>query len=215
MPDATPPGAVPSPAPGPQRRPLARGSSDTVVRLRDGSRVRIRPVRADDRERLGAFVHALSRDALELRFFAPVRADEVVDRILGTRPVAGRVSLLMETMDAAPRIVIAQGESVRDPPDPSRAEVAFLVADDRQGQGAATLLLWDLARRARALGVRRFYAWVLRENEAMLDVFRGAGFPSDFVWNGTEGRVTLDVSRPPATDTAHRGPPPAWTRSLP
>jgi acetyl coenzyme A synthetase (ADP forming)-like protein len=55
--------------------------------------------------------------------------------------------------------------------------VAFVVADDWQGRGVATLLLEELARRAQDDGIETFVAEILLENVRMLDVFRASGFP--------------------------------------
>ncbi len=57
------------------------------------------------------------------------------------------------------------------------AEVAFVVAEEYQGLGVATLLIEELARRANAAGITTFHAEVLPENAKMLEVFRATGFP--------------------------------------
>jgi GNAT superfamily N-acetyltransferase len=61
--------------------------------------------------------------------------------------------------------------------DPTQAEVAFVVADEFQHHGIATLLLHQLALQARGAGVTHLVAEVLAENKPMLSVFHGAGFP--------------------------------------
>ena len=60
--------------------------------------------------------------------------------------------------------------------DPAVAESAFAVADAEQGRGIGTRLLERLAARAAAVGIERFVAEVLPENESMLGVFERAGF---------------------------------------
>jgi RimJ/RimL family protein N-acetyltransferase len=70
--------------------------------------------------------------------------------------------------------------------DPKQAEVAFTVADDLQGRGAATRLLEQLATRAAAIGIEQFVAEVLPENTAMLKVFRDAGFEVSRALGGGE-----------------------------
>ena len=57
-----------------------------------------------------------------------------------------------------------------------RAEVAFAIADALQGQGIGTLLLEHLAAIARANGIEEFEAYVLGENNRMLQVFETSGF---------------------------------------
>jgi GNAT superfamily N-acetyltransferase len=58
-----------------------------------------------------------------------------------------------------------------------RAEVAFMVEEDYQGLGIASLILRHLARIARERGITQFHAEVLQENKGMLAVFNRSGFP--------------------------------------
>lgn len=166
-------------------------------RLRDGTPVRIRPTRRQDRGAVDAFLRTLSLDSFELRYFSAVQAEIALEQILAQDPRGDEVSVLMEVVGTSPATVIAQAEYARDPHDRQRAEVAFLVSDAHQGQGAATLLLWDLARRARAQGVTTFTARVLPENFPMRSVFTGAGFPCGLEYFQGETEVTLDVRDEP------------------
>jgi acetate---CoA ligase (ADP-forming) len=58
----------------------------------------------------------------------------------------------------------------------THAEVAFTVADAHQGRGVGTLLLEHLAAIARRQGIDTFEAYVLGENNRMLEVFEASGF---------------------------------------
>ena len=62
-------------------------------------------------------------------------------------------------------------------PGRSEAEAAFMVDDDHQGEGIATLMLEHLAAIARSNGIDRFTAEVLADNRPMLAVFAKAGWP--------------------------------------
>jgi acetate---CoA ligase (ADP-forming) len=168
-----------------------------LCRLRDGTLVRIRPVEPSDRTRVVEFLQRLSRESLELRFFSAVTTEVVADEILGGKTWPDRLSLVLETNDHRPPQIIGHAEYDRSPRGGTRAEVAFLIADEHQGQGAGTLLLRQLARWARKAGIRSFDAVVLAENRAMLEMFTGAGFPNITVWEGTEARVELDIARDP------------------
>ena len=78
--------------------------------------------------------------------------------------------------------------------DPKAAEVAFTVADELQGRGAATRLLEQLAVRAAEVGIERFVAEVLPENAAMLAVFRDAGFEVSRTLGGGEVEVRFPIA---------------------
>jgi GNAT superfamily N-acetyltransferase len=169
--------------------------------------VRIRPVRPTDREAVKEFLQHLSRESIELRFFSSVSSEVVLAEVLAEPPSPGRLSLLMETVDPTPGAVVGHAEYARSPAEPTRAEMAFLVADDRQGLGAGTLLLWELAREARGAGIRTLEAIVLTENQAMLEVFTGAGFPHTITSEGPESRMALDIARDPQTTLCPVGLP--------
>lgn len=56
-----------------------------------------------------------------------------------------------------------------------RAEVAFALIDEYQGQGIGTALMRHLSSIARGAGLQELIAEVLPENAAMLDVFKKSG----------------------------------------
>jgi acetate---CoA ligase (ADP-forming) len=179
--------------------PVSPPSPGRLGRLRDGTLVRIRSAGPADRGRVTEFLRHVTRDSLELRFLSAARPETALSEILSSGAPPDRVSLLLEIPDPDHPRVIAHGEYVRARQDRTRAEVAFLVSDERQGQGAATLLLLHLARQARSAGIRQFDAVTLPENRAMHDVFVGIGFPcSSTLREGLE-YVALDIRRDPET----------------
>jgi len=148
---------------------------ETEVVLRDGSALRLRPVRPEDEDALLRFYQGLSPDSLFNRFFAPITEYALsrwVQTIVRTPPERGLS--VVATFGAPPRIV---GHALYQRVDHDRAETAFAVADDFQGKGVGTLMLGWLAEVASRQGIRQFEAVVLPENRRMLDVFREAGFP--------------------------------------
>ena len=76
------------------------------------------------------------------------------------------------------------------------ADAAFMVDDEHQGKGIATLLLEHLAVIARSNGINRFTAEVLADNRPMLAVFSRAGWPVERRFES--GVVDLDF---PLDDT--------------
>jgi acetate---CoA ligase (ADP-forming) len=184
---------------------------DALFHLRDGSPVRVRQVRPDDRPAVRDFVGGLCRESLELRFFSAVHPESIVDEIVGGPFAPDRVSLVLETVGSTPSRIVGHAEYIRFPADPSRAEVAFLIADDFQGHGAATLLLRQLARIAREAGIRTFSAVVLNENQAMRDVFTRAGYPYTLLFEREEALLELDIREkdPTALAVIERNPPAA------
>jgi ribosomal protein S18 acetylase RimI-like enzyme len=173
---------------------IAGAVREDVV-LRDGSTLRLRPTTADDERPLVAFFGRLSAESLHLRFQGAVRTDShLVAPFLGGD---GResLSLVGELVDerGSTRIV-GIGTFVRLR-DPSRAEVAFAVADDMQRRGIGSRLLERLAVHARQEGVDRFVAQVLPENLAMLGVFGDTGF--EVTRRHVEGVVEVEFELTP------------------
>ncbi|MEU3827712.1 GNAT family N-acetyltransferase [Streptomyces sp. NPDC029080] len=156
----------------------AHWEADVV--LRDGGTARIRPITADDADRLVSFYEQVSDESKYYRFFAPyprLSAKDVhrfthhdfVDRV-GLAATVGGEFIATVRYDR----IGADGMPASAPAD--EAEVAFLVQDAHQGRGVASALLEHIAAVARERGIRRFAAEVLPANNKMIKVFTDAGY---------------------------------------
>jgi RimJ/RimL family protein N-acetyltransferase len=141
--------------------------------LRDGTRVRMRPIRPDDAPRLVALYDHLSRDSRYQRFFSirqrlpPDWAD-----FLANVDHVRRFALVVEDPgDPETLIAVARYE----PAEADAVEVAFVVQDAWQNRGLGTLLFRELLAAAAANGIKRFRAWVLGDNRRMLDLIARFG----------------------------------------
>jgi acetyl coenzyme A synthetase (ADP forming)-like protein len=148
----------------------AQYESDVV--LRDGSTLRVRPVRPSDETALKELHDRLSPDSTYFRFFG-LRAENAseVSRLLRT-DYDNEFSLVAES---GARLSGVASYS-RNPKLPERAEVAFTIADALQGRGVGTRMLEMLAAIARDHQIRIFDAYVLHDNERMTRVFLDSGF---------------------------------------
>ncbi|MGV9990549.1 bifunctional acetate--CoA ligase family protein/GNAT family N-acetyltransferase [Streptomyces sp. NPDC003374] len=156
----------------------AHWEADVV--LRDGGTARIRPITAEDADRLVSFYEQVSDESKYYRFFAPyprLSAKDVhrfthhdfVDRV-GLAATVGGEFIATVRYDR----IGADGAPATGPSD--EAEVAFLVQDAHQGRGVASALLEHIAAVARERGIRRFTAEVLPANTKMIKVFTDAGY---------------------------------------
>ena len=68
--------------------------------------------------------------------------------------------------------IVAIGSYADEGEEASRAEIAFVVREDFQGMGIASYLLSIMQRIAKQNNFTGFMATVLRENKAMLQVFK-------------------------------------------
>jgi len=165
-------------------KPTYPAEREADVALRDGSIAHVRPIRADDEASLLTLLQGLSVDDRLLRFFS-----------LGTsleRTAHDEVSVdyvhsygLVVTVGPEQRIV---GHALYAPIGEGRAEVAFTISREYQGQGLASTLLGQLAEAAASNGIHTFEAIAKPENRRMLDVFRESGFPiqTHFEWDVVE-----------------------------
>ena len=171
------------------------GAVDVI--LRDGSTLRLRAPRVDDVDSLLVFFERLSDRSRYQRFHGILRVDEAFVARFVEPDWTDRGALLGAVADeyGGERVVaLAEYARLRDR---SAAEIAFTVADELQGRGAATRLLEQLAPLAAEAGIERFLAVVLPENTAMLAVFRDAGFEVTRKLEGGEVEVRFPIASTP------------------
>ena len=93
--------------------------------------------------------------------------------------------------EAGQGIIVAGGRYVAI--QPGKAEVAFVVIDDYQGQGIGTALLQHLAIIARGAGLCALIGEVLPENRPMLRVFEKCELPMIVTRDPEVIHVTLQL----------------------
>ncbi|MBF6065565.1 GNAT family N-acetyltransferase [Nocardia terpenica] len=141
----------------------------------DGGVVRVRPIAPADAEALQRFHAGLSDRTRYLRYFGPYPRMTPKDLYRTTHvDYRDRVGLVVEL--GAVIIAVGRYELLPDREGPRAAEVAFVVADEHQGRGLGSILLEHLAGAAAENGIETFVAEVLAENNAMVTVFRDAGY---------------------------------------
>jgi acetyl coenzyme A synthetase (ADP forming)-like protein len=145
------------------------------VVLRDGSTVHLRPVRSADGAALRELFEGLGPDARTFRFFSGASDLAVAADRMADVDYAERYGLVASRGDGGHPV----GHGAYIGTTPGRAEVAFAIADELQGQGLGTILLAHLAEVAEANGIEAFFAEVMPENHRMVEVFRESGFPID------------------------------------
>lgn len=184
------------------------------VILADGGTAHIRPILPSDAERFLAFWNRLSDRTIYLRYFGMRRRPNAADlrritevdqsvrgalvALIGGEMVAiahweGVPAQEPKAGDAAGDAADGTGEGGRVRPAPS-AEVAFLVEDAHQGRGLGSVLLEHLAAAAWEVGIRRFEAEVLGENQQMLRVFLDAGYTVSRRWDSGAVRLSFEIA---------------------
>ena len=146
-------------------------ASDT---LRDGRTVEIRALRPEDLSDLIAAVGRASTQSLYRRFFGVKRdfTEKEADFFVNINFV-DHVALVALVIEDGRATIVGGGRYVLV--QPGKAEVAFAVIDEYQGQGIGGALMRHLTLIARKAALREFVAEVLPQNTSMLKVFAKCG----------------------------------------
>ncbi|MGZ4186668.1 MAG: N-acetyltransferase family protein [Solirubrobacteraceae bacterium] len=175
------------------------------IKLRDGSRIRIRQGHRLDRDLLLQGFQRLSAESRYRRFLVamPELSEEMVRYLT---EIDHHDHEAMIALDERTGEGIGVARYVRNRERSDKAEVAVTVIDDWQGRGVGTILLEVICGRAREEGIRTFTALMLATNQEMMDVFRGLG-PVRIVDHDTG---TIEIEMPIPTI----GVPPALKKLL-
>lgn len=147
-----------------------------VETLRNGRRVELRALRPADRDDLIAALGRVSAQSLYRRFFSVKRHFTEKETSFFVNIDFTNHVALVAVIDEGGRPVIAGGGRYVVV-SPGKAEAAFAVVDQYQGQGIGAALLRHLIIIARQANLQEFVAEVLPENIAMLKVFDKSGLP--------------------------------------
>ncbi|HEX3977021.1 MAG TPA: GNAT family N-acetyltransferase [Solirubrobacteraceae bacterium] len=180
--------------------------------LSDGRVVVIRPIRADDVERLRDAHGRLSPLTRYRRFMTSKPSLSSADAMYLANIDGSDHYALVATFaehegdEAAPIIAVAR--FVRSPEDSAAAEFAIVVGDDWQGEGLGGELMGRLVDAAVTRGVRRFQATMLADNLAIHRLSeRFAAGPLRRLRRGNTFEVEFDLpTRSPVAPPASPAP---------
>ena len=147
------------------------GDTQTVmperVRLRDGSTVAVRQVRAEDKARLSDGFARLSPSSRRFRFLTgkPALTESELQYLTD---VDHRDHEAIGAADVKDGRGVGIARFVRSRSYPGTAEFALTVVDEWHRRGLGTMLLARLVDRARAAGIHAFVALVATDNLAMI-----------------------------------------------
>jgi RimJ/RimL family protein N-acetyltransferase len=150
-------------------------SYSVTERMRDGREIEIRALRPDDKDDMLAAVGRIGTQSLQRRFFTVKRgfSEKEIAYFMGI-DFDRHVALVALADEDGRDVIIGGGRYIVT--EPGKAEIAFVVIDDYQGQGIGTILMRHLAVIARKAGLKELIADVLPENAAMRKVFSKFGF---------------------------------------
>jgi GNAT superfamily N-acetyltransferase len=161
-------------------------------RLPSGRIIEIRALRPDDRHGLLAALYRSSDQSRYRRFFSPKRGftKDEFDYFLNIDFVS-HVALV--AVQEGGRGIIAGGCRYIVV-QPGRAEAAFFVADECQGQGIGKALMRHLVAIGREAGLKEIVADVLEGNAPMLSVLKSSALSCETTRDGGLLHVSLQLS---------------------
>ncbi|MDP8946768.1 MAG: GNAT family N-acetyltransferase [Actinomycetota bacterium] len=167
-----------------------------VLELRDGVRVPVREIRAEDAPALRRLVGRSSERSIELRFFGPVKelSEEEARRFA---EVDGKDRFALVALDPEDEDEIVAVVRYEREGDTDGAEYAVLVEDRFQGRGLGSGLTRCLIEGAKKRGIKRLHALVLRENGRMLRLLQSLGLTERKRWENGLEHIEIDL-RPDA-----------------
>ncbi len=140
--------------------------------LKNGKTVEFRPLLPSDEFAYRNFFYSLQEKTIYFRFFYKMKlfSHEVVQEQWASVDYRKNMSMIGQVRIGGHQEIVAIGSYA----DESEvvAEVAFVVREDFQGMGISSYLLADLERIAKENNFKAFSATVLRENTAMIHVFK-------------------------------------------
>ena len=155
--------------------------------LRDGSQVTVRQASWSDEPALARMLAASSPPTRRQRFFGSAESARAARRL--TAVAAGDLALVAESKQGT---LVAHAAWYRTAG--ATAEVAFIVRDDWQGRGVASLLLSHLADAAERAGIEKLVASVHPDNRGMLTVFAHSELPIEIGHEPGAIRVSLTTA---------------------
>ena len=166
-----------------------------TLKLKDGKTVEFRPLLPSDEFAYRNFFYSLQEKTIYMRYFYKMRtfSHEVVQKQWSSVDYRKNMSILGLVQKGGHKEIMAIGSYAQD--SDSRAEVAFVVREDFQNKGIASYLIEILEKIAKENHYSSFCATVLRQNSAMISVFKNR-FPKAKISSGggSDLKIEMDFS---------------------
>ena len=169
---------------------------ETIFNLKDGTKLKARPVKPTDERMLQQLYYSMNERDRFLRFFSRVhsfshkRMQPIVNIDYETKMI-----LVGESMEEGEQKLVASAAYFKTK-NPSIAEISCIVHKDWRRKGITTMMINYLAEIAREHNIGYLTGTVLMENRPMLQVINRLSFPLTFK-NIEHGEVefTFDITK--------------------
>jgi len=177
----------------------------STFKLKDGKTAEFRPLLPSDEIAYRNFFYSLQAKTIYMRFFYRMRSfsHEVVQKHWASMDYRKNMSLIGMVQKGGHKEIIAIGTYAYD--REQVAEIAFVVREDYQSMGIASYLLGVLEQIAKENNYLRFQASVLRENSAMIQVFKKR-YPDLKISAQSGGEVLIEMDLSGSTEVHKPSP---------
>lgn len=165
-----------------------------TYKLNDGTELLIRPIRADDEDKIKGMFYTFSEQTKYLRYHGTLKS----------MPHNKLQMFCNVDYDTEMALVVVRGRAAREEiigvgrymttPGKRAAEMAFVVSDHWQRKGIGTHLFQRLVEIGRQAGIRQFHADVLPENSGMLKIFHRSGLNTETQTDEGVVRVNMTIA---------------------
>ena len=163
-------------------------------RLRDGSRVFVRPIKDEDAALYPDFIAAESAEDARRRFLGAVR-DLSQEHIARLTHVDYSRAMAFIAIDETDKKMLGVVRLHRQADDPGTGEYAVIVRSDCKGRGLGRLLMRRMIEWAEAARLKTIFGLVLADNAEMLRLCGQFGFQiGDYLPDRDIKRVTLQLT---------------------
>ncbi|SDP80916.1 bifunctional acetyl-CoA hydrolase/transferase family protein/GNAT family N-acetyltransferase [Desulforhopalus singaporensis] len=164
----------------------------TSHKLRNGKSIELRPIMPSDEFNSRNFFYSLQEKTIFYRYFykRKIFGHKEVQNELASVDYRQNMTLIGLMVQGGHKTIMAVASYAQEP-ESNLAEVAFVVGEDFQGLGVASIMMDQLENIARKNGLTGFTAIVLKENNAMQHVFKKRYPNSRIQDNGPEVYFTM------------------------
>jgi acetyltransferase len=144
-------------------------------RLKDGTEVVLRPIKAEDEERFNELLESLSMESMRFRFFQILKEipHETLTKYCNL-DYDRQIAMVAELPQKGGQIIGA-GRVIAEP-DGKTGEFAVLVGDAWQRKGLGSMLTDHLIEVAKDMRLKRIFAIMLPDNSKMIGLSEKKGF---------------------------------------
>jgi len=150
---------------------------EKYIKIKDGTKVFLRPIKHDDEELWGELYNSLSSLTKYYRFFTDHPSPptpELLEKYVYIDYVHDFALVALATENERERMV-GVARYVLDPP-PDSAEIAVAVADDWQLRGLGTKMLMQLLQIMIKRKIKSVHGDIFLENRKMMQLMHESGF---------------------------------------